>query len=183
MLALPCVGICRLDNATGWCLGCARDTNELASWRTLSPVEQARIWADLPRRKIILGLGFRLLSWSGEVLMAALIDLGRQPNIGWSIGVYGAVAEFAARNATIPEIEIGDEGLVLRTSGAACGSARRPAHACSSWSTRLGRSSGMCWHSTVRGCGRCRQAVSPNWALTRRRSDRHTKPSGCSISG
>ena len=107
MLPSPCVGICRLDNATGWCLGCARDTNELASWRTLSPVDQARIWADLPRRKIILGLGFRLLPWSGEVLMTALIDLARQPNIDWSIGVYGAVAEFVTSNATIPEIEIG----------------------------------------------------------------------------
>jgi predicted Fe-S protein YdhL (DUF1289 family) len=117
MLPSPCVGICRLDDATRWCLGCARDTNELASWRTLSPVEQARIWADLPRRKIILGLRFRLRSWSGEVLMAALIDLARQPNIGWSIGVYGAVAEFVTRNAMIPEIEIGDYGLILRTSG------------------------------------------------------------------
>jgi predicted Fe-S protein YdhL (DUF1289 family) len=117
MLPSPCVGICRLDDATGWCLGCARDTNELASWRTLSPAEQARIWADLPRRKAILGLRFRLLPWSGEVLMAALIDLARQPNTGWSIGVYGAVAEFATRNATAPEVEVGDEGLVLRTSG------------------------------------------------------------------
>jgi len=35
MLPSPCVGICRLDDATGWCLGCARDTNELASWREL----------------------------------------------------------------------------------------------------------------------------------------------------
>lgn len=117
MLPSPCVGICRLDNATGWCLGCARDTNELASWRTLSPAEQARIWAELPRRKIILGLRFRLLPWSGEVLMAALIDLARQPNTGWSIGVYGAVAEFVTRNPMIPEIEIGDDGLILRTPG------------------------------------------------------------------
>ena len=75
MLLSPCVGICRLDDTTGWCLGCARDTNELATWRALSPAEQAGIWADLPRRKIILGLRFRLLSWPGEVLMAALIDL------------------------------------------------------------------------------------------------------------
>jgi len=118
MLPSPCVGICRLDNVTGWCLGCARDRNELAGWRAFSPVEQARVWADLPRRKIILGLGFRLRSWSGEVLMAALIDLARQPNIGWSIGVYGAVAEFVTRNASIPEIEIGgDGGLILRTPG------------------------------------------------------------------
>lgn len=182
MLPSPCVGICRLDNATGWCLGCARDTNELASWRTLSPVEQARIWADLPRRKIILGLGFRLLSWSGEVLMAALIDLARQPNIGWSIGVYGAVAEFVTRNATIPEIKIGDDGLILRTSGGSLRLRPRPARACSSWSTRES-SNGVCWHSTVRGCGRYRQSVLPNWALTRMRSDRHTEPSDCSILG
>ena len=50
--------------------------------------------------------------------MAALMDLAEQPNIGWSIGVHGAVAEFVTRNATIPEIEIGD-GLTLRTSGGA----------------------------------------------------------------
>jgi len=56
MLSSPCVGICRLDEATGWCLGCARDANELASWRALSPAEQARIWADLPRRKTVLVL-------------------------------------------------------------------------------------------------------------------------------
>ena len=118
MLPSPCVGICRLDDAPGRCLGCARDTNEIASWRALSPVEQARIWADLPRRKTILGLGFRLRSWSGEVLMAALMDLAEQPNIGWSIGVHGPVAEFVTGNATIPEIEIGD-GLTLRTSGGA----------------------------------------------------------------
>jgi hypothetical protein len=49
--------------------------------------------------------------------MSALIDLARQPNIGWSIGVYGAVAEFITRNATLPEIEIGDGSLTLRTSG------------------------------------------------------------------
>jgi hypothetical protein len=49
--------------------------------------------------------------------MAALIDLARQPNNGWSIGVYGAVAEFVTRNAMIPGIEIGEDGLILRTSG------------------------------------------------------------------
>ena len=61
------------------------DARELASWRELTAPEQARIWADLPCRKTILGLRFRLLPWSGEVLMAALIDLARQPNLGWSV--------------------------------------------------------------------------------------------------
>jgi predicted Fe-S protein YdhL (DUF1289 family) len=121
MLLSPCVGICRLDDTTGWCLGCVRNTSEIARWRALSSAEQIRIWADLPRREAILGLGFRLLPWSGEVLMAGLIDLARRPNIGWSIGVCGAVAEFTARNGTLPEVEVGDRQLILRTSGgAAC---------------------------------------------------------------
>src|ERR1700730_8073432 len=68
MLSSPCVGICRIDDATGWCLGCARDVNELGCWRDLSPAAQALIWADLPRRKAILGLSFRLLPWSGAAL-------------------------------------------------------------------------------------------------------------------
>ncbi|HEU0216863.1 MAG TPA: DUF1289 domain-containing protein [Stellaceae bacterium] len=119
MLPSPCVGICRLDDTTGWCLGCARDANELGRWRDLSPAQQAAVWADLPRRKAILGLGFRLLPWSGGALSAALVDLAGEPNTGWSIGVYGAVAEFATRNGTPPEIEVGDEQVILRTSGGA----------------------------------------------------------------
>jgi predicted Fe-S protein YdhL (DUF1289 family) len=119
ILPSPCVGICRLDDATGWCLGCARNTNEVSRWRDLSPAEQIHIWADLPRRKAILGLTFRLLPWSGPALSAQLNDLAGEPNIGWSIGVHGAVAEFATRNDTLPEIENGDEHLILRTSGGA----------------------------------------------------------------
>ena len=132
MLPSPCVGICRLDDTTGWCLGCARDANELASWRALSPAEQACFWADLPRRKTILGLHLRLLPWSGATLLAWLIHLAETPNTGWSIGVYGAVAEFAKREYH------GSRDRDWRRWfdpayiwGAACGSARRPAHECS----------------------------------------------------
>jgi predicted Fe-S protein YdhL (DUF1289 family) len=106
MLPSPCVGICRLDDATGWCLGCARDANELGCWRDLPPTARGLIWADLPRRKAILGLSFRLLPWSGAALMAELIRLAREPKTGWSIGVYGAVAEFATSNQATPIIEI-----------------------------------------------------------------------------
>ena len=35
LLASPCVGTCRLDPETGWCLGCARTREELADWRDL----------------------------------------------------------------------------------------------------------------------------------------------------
>jgi predicted Fe-S protein YdhL (DUF1289 family) len=119
LLPSPCVGICRLDEATGWCLGCARDTGEIARWRALSPAEQVRIWADLPRRKAILGLSFRLLPLSGPALSAELVQLAEKPHIAWSIGVQGAVAEFTTKNDTHPEIEVGDEQIILRTAGGA----------------------------------------------------------------
>jgi predicted Fe-S protein YdhL (DUF1289 family) len=28
----PCVGICRIDAATGWCAGCLRTPEEIALW-------------------------------------------------------------------------------------------------------------------------------------------------------
>ena len=75
MLPSPRVGICRLDDTTGWCLGCARDTNELASWRELSAAEQARIWADMPRRKTILSKDPAGLS--GQILKPSAFSASR----------------------------------------------------------------------------------------------------------
>ncbi|MEM9098177.1 MAG: DUF1289 domain-containing protein, partial [Pseudomonadota bacterium] len=28
----PCTGICKLDDATGWCLGCGRSGDEIGFW-------------------------------------------------------------------------------------------------------------------------------------------------------
>lgn len=33
----PCIGICVLDPATGWCKGCFRTINEIADWTRLGP--------------------------------------------------------------------------------------------------------------------------------------------------
>ena len=96
MLPSPCVGICRLDPGTGWCLGCARSADELTLWRDLPPDRQAEVWAELPRRKAVLGLAFRLLPHGGSSLSDCLARLALTPGTGWSIGVYGAIAEFMA---------------------------------------------------------------------------------------
>jgi hypothetical protein len=73
----------------------------------------------LPRRKAILGLSLRLSPWFGAPLLAELIRLARKPKTGWSIGVYGAGAEFATRCDAVLEIEVGEETLILRTPGGA----------------------------------------------------------------
>ena len=32
----PCIGVCRIDQATGWCRGCWRTLEEIADWPLLS---------------------------------------------------------------------------------------------------------------------------------------------------
>ena len=47
----PCVSICRIDEATGWCIGCLRTIDEIANWGTMPEDEKQRVWSDLYRRR------------------------------------------------------------------------------------------------------------------------------------
>lgn len=49
-VASPCIQVCRLDDVTGWCIGCSRTLAEIAAWCELSEPVKARIVASLPRR-------------------------------------------------------------------------------------------------------------------------------------
>lgn len=120
-LPSPCVGVCRLDPETGWCLGCALSADELVLWRDLPAEGQLAVWRDLPRRKALLGLAFRLLPWQGRSLLDRLAEAGTAPGAAWSIGVWGAVAELVARPGAAIRAERAADGLILRTPGGALG--------------------------------------------------------------
>jgi predicted Fe-S protein YdhL (DUF1289 family) len=47
----PCDGTCRIDQATGWCLGCKRTLNEIADWPILRPPEKHAILRQLKDRR------------------------------------------------------------------------------------------------------------------------------------
>ncbi|WP_027133793.1 DUF1289 domain-containing protein [Geminicoccus roseus] len=115
-LTSPCVGICQMDRATGWCGGCGRSEKELAGWRDMAAFAQRAVWMDLPRRKAILGLGYRLLPWTGPLLLDRLAEWSAVPGAAWQIGVQGAMAEFAA-NDDQASVAIQEGGLVLGTAG------------------------------------------------------------------
>ncbi|MDE2159011.1 MAG: DUF1289 domain-containing protein [Burkholderiales bacterium] len=53
-VASPCINVCRIDAATGWCVGCLRTIDEIASWSQL---------ADAERRALRDRLGPRRLQW------------------------------------------------------------------------------------------------------------------------
>ena len=47
----PCVQLCKIDPATGWCLGCARTLDEIAGWTMLEDRAREAVMAALPERR------------------------------------------------------------------------------------------------------------------------------------
>ena len=47
----PCIGVCIIDPANGFCLGCARTIPEIAGWLDFSPAEKQRLLEALAKRK------------------------------------------------------------------------------------------------------------------------------------
>jgi predicted Fe-S protein YdhL (DUF1289 family) len=51
----PCVNLCVMDDATGWCEGCGRTLDEIARWGSASKADRDAVWAKLPERLAKLG--------------------------------------------------------------------------------------------------------------------------------
>lgn len=47
----PCIQVCKLDPASGFCLGCSRTIEEIAAWPKLSREEKRLVYAELEKRK------------------------------------------------------------------------------------------------------------------------------------
>jgi len=47
----PCVNVCQMDAATGWCRGCARRLDEIAGWGAAPELRQRQILEQLPARR------------------------------------------------------------------------------------------------------------------------------------
>jgi len=50
-VASPCVNVCRMDAASGYCEGCRRSLEEIASWPEYTAAEKRAVLALLPVRK------------------------------------------------------------------------------------------------------------------------------------
>ncbi len=47
----PCINVCRMNPATGWCEGCLRTLDEIAGWSRMGDDEKRVVWARLARRR------------------------------------------------------------------------------------------------------------------------------------
>lgn len=112
----PCIGICKLDEATGFCLGCGRTGAEVGDWIAMSERQRDAVWASLPQRLSALSVRVRLLPWVQDELVAWVRDSIVSQQGAWVIGAPGAVAEFPSRS---------DGPIDIRVEGGVV-TARRP---------------------------------------------------------
>ncbi len=52
MIPSPCIGTCRIDEASGFCVGCARTIAEIVAWKEAPVAVRERILAELPGRRL-----------------------------------------------------------------------------------------------------------------------------------
>ncbi|KRB60272.1 hypothetical protein ASE04_24690 [Rhizobium sp. Root708] len=46
----PCINVCSIDPANGFCVGCGRTLGEIAGWMSLSEEQRNTVMALLPDR-------------------------------------------------------------------------------------------------------------------------------------
>ena len=114
LLPSPCVGVCRLDEATGWCVGCGRAGEELFGWGELAAERQRAVWAELPARMAQLRRPVRVAPWGVTTLLPKLRRLTAEPGTVWSLGGPGASAEFMASPDAAVTVEEAGAGLLAR---------------------------------------------------------------------
>lgn len=51
-VASPCINVCQINEASGYCQGCYRTLDEIAEWWDMSPEQQRALLADLEKREI-----------------------------------------------------------------------------------------------------------------------------------
>lgn len=51
-ISSPCVKVCALDQATGFCQGCKRTLHEIAAWGSMSEDVRQRIMGELDSRTL-----------------------------------------------------------------------------------------------------------------------------------
>jgi uncharacterized protein len=47
----PCISICRIDAASGLCVGCLRTLDEIAAWSALGEDARRDVWQAIRRRR------------------------------------------------------------------------------------------------------------------------------------
>ncbi|MBI1649177.1 DUF1289 domain-containing protein [Hyphomicrobium sulfonivorans] len=114
----PCIGVCKLDEASGLCLGCARTGDEIGAWAGMGEAARDAIWQQLPERFKALAVRVRLLPSTSDEIQAWVAKTIEQRQGTWVVGPPGAVAEFPCRPDRDIAVTIDEDGVTARAPDA-----------------------------------------------------------------
>jgi uncharacterized protein len=49
-LPSPCISVCQMNDASGWCIGCLRTLDEIAAWGSLDEPARRAVWRRIGER-------------------------------------------------------------------------------------------------------------------------------------
>jgi predicted Fe-S protein YdhL (DUF1289 family) len=114
----PCTGVCTIDAASGYCLGCARSPGEVAEWSTAGNARKREIWAELPGRFEQVGLAVTRLPWLPGEIAGFIADTLVRRSGTWVVGCHGATAEFIFGEDEPAEVSVNAELSAVTARGA-----------------------------------------------------------------
>jgi len=114
----PCIGVCKLDDSTGQCLGCARTGAEVAAWSSLDESAKDAVWSKLPGRLASLSIRVRLMPWTADEIEQWVHATITSRRGTWVTGVPGAVAEFPCHEGRDISAAIQDGAVIGRAPDA-----------------------------------------------------------------
>lgn len=56
-VASPCINICRMDEASGLCIGCFRSLDEISRWSRTGDDDKIKILAAVEKRRLAVAHG------------------------------------------------------------------------------------------------------------------------------
>lgn len=115
----PCIGICKLDDASGFCLGCARTGAEIGDWMAMSETQRDAVWDKLPERLSQLSVRVRSLPWARDELINWVRDTLVARQGAWVVGVPGAAAEFPSSDNVPIDLHVEAGVITARRTDAA----------------------------------------------------------------
>jgi predicted Fe-S protein YdhL (DUF1289 family) len=90
----PCVGVCKLDQVTGFCLGCGRTGDEIGAWISMSERQRDDVWLTLPKRLKSLSVRVRLLPMTSDEIASWVSESISNRRVTWVVGGQDAAAAF-----------------------------------------------------------------------------------------
>jgi predicted Fe-S protein YdhL (DUF1289 family) len=114
----PCLGICQLDEATGFCIGCGRSGGEIGEWISMNDADRDQVWAKLPERRAALSIRVQLQPWTrNELIQWAKRTISDRLGT-WVTGAPGAVAEFPCTAERDIDVKTTPDAIIGRASDA-----------------------------------------------------------------